>query len=257
MASVWRAVLVAAVLAMVGLHRTSAQARFNYWGRCTDAQLSPGERIPYCMRVLDEGGGANSEISVLVVLGGAYRDLRDYSKAIEFYNRAIAYESRGTSRSDEVLPSPHALVAAYGARAQAYALTGQRDLAMADAEAVFRLVPDDATAFALRCQIRAMMKMQLDAALADCSEAAKRKPRDSYVLDASGFVQFRLGHWKEAAADYDAALEHNSKLAGSIYMRGIIKVHEGDAAGGNSDMADAKRMEPAIADRFAAYGVTP
>jgi hypothetical protein len=40
-------------------------------------------------------------------------------------------------------------------------------------------------------------------------------------------------------------------------MRGIIKLREGDTAGGNSDVAEAKAMEPAIGDRFAAYGVTP
>ena len=234
-----------------------AQGGFDSWSRCANARLSPEKRVAYCTRVLGAGGVPNGQIAVLVMLGGIYRDLHQYAQAIQAYSRAVEYEALGTSRYDHSLVSPEALVGAYAARAETYAVTGQRDLAMADAAAIFRLVPDSAAPYAFRCHIRAAMKAELDAALADCNEAARRDGRDTQVLDATGFVQFRLGHLKDAAADYDAALARNSRLAGALFMRGIIKLRDGDAPGGNVDIVAAKDIEPAIADRFAEYGVTP
>jgi tetratricopeptide (TPR) repeat protein len=248
---------VAAALSLGLLVPAWAQSGFDSWARCANARLPPKKRIAYCTRVLDQGGVPNGQITVLVMLGGIYRDLHQYAEAIQFYSRAVGYEAQGTSRYDHSLASPEALIGAYGARAETYAVTGQHDLAMADAAAIFRLVPDSAAPYAFRCHIRAAMKAELDAALADCKEAVRRDGRDTQVLDATGFVQFRLGHLKDAAADYDAAIARNSRLAGALFMRGIIKLREGDAPGGNADIVAAKDIEPAIADRFAEYGVTP
>lgn len=233
------------------------QSGFDSWARCANSRLPPEKRVAYCTRVLDQGGVPNGKISVLVMLGGIYRDLHQYAQAIQAYSRALEYEAVGTSRYDHSLASPEALVGAYGARAETYAVTGQHDLAMADTAAIFRLVPDSAAPYAFRCHIRAAMKTELDAALADCTEAARRDGRDTEVLDASGFVQFRLGHLKDAAADYDTALARSPRLAGALFMRGIIKLRGGDTSGGNADIAAAKDIEPAIADRLAEYGVTP
>jgi tetratricopeptide (TPR) repeat protein len=233
------------------------QSGFDSWSRCANARLLPEKRIAYCTRVLDAGGMPNGDIAGLVMLGGIYRDLHQYAQALQAYSRAVAYEAQGTSRYDHSLASPEALVGAYGARAETYAVTGQRDLAMADVASIFRLVPDSAAPYAFRCHIRAAMKAELDAALADCNEAARRDARATEVLDATGFVQFRLGHLKDAAADYDAALARNSRLAGALFMRGIIKLRDGDAPGGNADIVAAKDIEPAIADHYAEYGVTP
>ncbi len=252
-----RTFTLAAMLAVCMWSPASPQGGFDSWARCANARLPSEKRIAYCTRVLDQGGVPNGDIAVLVMLGGIYRDLHQHAQAIQFYSRAVGYEAQGTSRYDHSLASPVALVGAYGARAETYAATGQHDLAMADAAAIFRLVPDSAAPYAFRCHIRAVMKAELDAALADCKEAARRDGRDTQVLDATGFVQFRLGHLKDAAADYDAALARNSRLAGALFMRGIIKLRDGDAPGGNADIVAAKDIEPAIADRFAEYGVTP
>ena len=233
------------------------QSGFDSWARCANARLPSEKRVAYCTRVLGAGGVPNGEIAVLVMLGGIYRDMHQYAQAIQAYSRAVGYEAQGTSRYDHSHASPEALVGAYGSRAETYAVMGQHDLAMADTEAIFRLVPDSAAPYAFRCHIRAAMKTELDAALADCNEAAKHDARDTQVLEASGFVQFRLGHLKEAAANYDAALSRNSRLAGALFMRGIIKLRGEDTSGGNADIAAAKDIEPAIADRFAEYGVTP
>ena len=252
-----RTLTLAAMFALCLSMPAWPQGGFDSWARCANVKLPPEKRVTYCTRVLNAGGVPSGQIAVLVTLGGIYRDLHQYAQAIQSYSRALEYEALGTSRYDRSLASPEALLGAYGARAETYAVTGQHDLAMADTAAIFRLVPDSAAPYAFRCHIRAAMKTELDAALADCNEAARRDGRDTQVLDATGFVQFRLGHLKDAAAEYDAALARNPRLAGALFMRGIIKLRGGDTSGGNADVAAAKDIEPAIADRLAEYGVTP
>jgi len=251
-----RALVLAAMLA-TGASTAWSQVGFDYWGRCNNGKLADDKRIGYCSRLLYNGGGPNSEIAVLTILGGIYRDEHQYAKAIELFSRAVKYEELGVSRYDHALPSPDALIAAFEARSETYALNGQHDLALADTAEIFKLAPDRAASYAVRCRIRAVMKAELADALADCDQAAKREPRSVEVLDAAGLVQFRLGHLKEAAADYDEALHLGGKLPGALFMRGIIEQRNGNAAAGTADVAEAKEQEPSIAGRFADLGIVP
>jgi tetratricopeptide (TPR) repeat protein len=239
---------------------------FNYWGRCTDARLPPARRIDYCTRLLNSGGGPNSEIAVLTVLGGLYRDMHQYAKAIDAYTRALGYEALGVSdnhQSTEApgstisIPTPGVLVGALEGRAEVYALTGQGDLALADTAHVFRLAPDAATSYAIRCRTRAILKADLDKALADCSQALKIDSKNTQVLGASGFLQYQLGHMKDAAGYFDQALGISPRLAGALYIRGIIELHAGNSAAGNADIAAATEQNPAIADGFSDLGIKP
>src|ERR1700691_5718266 len=139
-----RTLTLAAMFALGVVIPAWPQSGFDSWSRCVNTKLPPQKRIAYCTRVLDQGGVPNGDIAVLVMLGGIYRDLHQYAQAIQFYSRAVGYEAQGTSRYDHSLASPEALIGAYGARAETYAVTGQHELAMADAAAIFRLVPDSA-----------------------------------------------------------------------------------------------------------------
>lgn len=253
---VFRLFILAAALAL-GATPALAQSWFDNWGRCTNVKLPPDRRIGYCSRLLYNGGGPNHEVAVFAMLGGIYRDQHQYAKAFESYNRAMAYEALGTSKRDQSLVSPDALIGALVARSELYAMTGQHDLALADAAHILQLAPDEAAAYAERCKLRAIMKVEFDQAQADCSEATKRDPRNTQALDAAGLLQFRMGNLKQAAADYDAALNLDGRLLGALYMRGIIKLRTGDTAGGNADIAAAKDGDPALAGRFADMGITP
>jgi tetratricopeptide (TPR) repeat protein len=230
---------------------------FDNWGRCRNARLQPDRRVAYCSRLINNGGGANSEIVVFTILGGVYRAMHRYGKAIESYTRALGYRSVGVSSSDRLLASPDALTAALDGRAEVYALTGQRELALADTAQIFELAPGAAASFATRCRIRAIMNSEPDKAAGDCSEAMKRDAKNTKVLGTVGYLQFRLGHLKEAAADFNAALNVDPKLAGALYMRGVIKRRNGDTAGGNADIAAATEQNVTIAANFADIGVSP
>jgi tetratricopeptide (TPR) repeat protein len=155
------------------------------------------------------------------------------------------------------LPSASWLIVALEGRAEVYALTGRPDLALADMAHVFKLAPDSAASYAARCRIRTIIKTGLDKALADCDEAMKLAPKDTQVLGTVGLLQYQLGHLKEAAADFGAVLNDNPKLAGALYMRGVIRLRSGDAAGGNADIAEASEEYPGIEANFADLGVTP
>jgi tetratricopeptide (TPR) repeat protein len=81
------------------------------------------------------------------------------------------------------------------------------------------------------------------------------KPNNADTLDSRGLTYFKLGQLDDALADYDAALKINPRAAGSLYMRGIIKLTKGDNAGGRSDIAAAKAVQANIGEEFARYGV--
>jgi tetratricopeptide (TPR) repeat protein len=78
-----------------------------------------------------------------------------------------------------------------------------------------------------------------------CSDAANR-----------GFTYLKLKQFEDAIADYTAALKLNPKLSCSLYGRGVAELKKGNIAAGNADIAAARSIEPDIADRMAALGVT-
>jgi tetratricopeptide (TPR) repeat protein len=261
-----RALVFGIGFAFAGGFAASAQGSFNNWSRCTDTRIPPERRIGYCGRLLNSGGGPNSEITVLTALGSIYRDMHRYSEAIDAYTRALSYEALGVSDSHQEteapgsaisIPTSGALIGALEGRAEVYALSGKHDLALADSDHIFRLAPQAANSYAVRCRIRAMLKSELDKALGDCSAAVKLEPRNTQVLGASGLLQYQLGHLKDAADDFDQTLKISPKLAGALYMRGLVELHSGNSAAGNADIAAAKDQNPNIAKSFADFGVTP
>jgi tetratricopeptide (TPR) repeat protein len=106
-----------------------------------------------------------------------------------------------------------------------------------------------------RCWARAVAMMELDTALADCNEALRLMPGFAAALDSRAFLHLRQGQFREAIADYDAALKAIPKDPYSLYGRGIAKARAGDSAGSNADIAAGTSLQNGIAEEFAAYGV--
>ncbi|HEX4159067.1 MAG TPA: tetratricopeptide repeat protein [Rhizomicrobium sp.] len=260
------AALLGIVLVCAGTSAAVAQSFFNSWGRCADTKLPPERRADYCKQLVNNGGGPNSEILVLTLLGNLHRDMHRYPEAIDFFGRAVGYEALGVSDRREAtntpgstvsLPTSGALVGALEGRAEVYAITGKRDLALADADHIFRLAPDAANSYAIRCRILAILKTEFDNALGDCSKALKLEPRNTQALGASGLLQYQLGHLKDAQDDFDQALGISPRLAGALYMRGVIELHGGDDTAGSADIAAATLQDPTIATSFADLGIKP
>jgi hypothetical protein len=64
-----------------------------------------------------------------------------------------------------------------------------------------------------------------------------------------------MGQFDSAIEDYSSALRAAPKLASALYGRGLARLKKGDAAGGNADVAAAKRLETKIAEDFSSYGI--
>jgi hypothetical protein len=65
----------------------------------------------------------------------------------------------------------------------------------------------------------------------------------------------KIGEFKKAISDYDAALKINSWLASSLYGRGVAKLKNGDRINGDTDIAAAKRMSASVVEEFANNGI--
>jgi tetratricopeptide (TPR) repeat protein len=131
---------------------------------------------------------------------------------------------------------------------------GDRDRAIADHNEAIRLNPQLAFAYNNRCWTLAVIGRELQEALADCNEALRLAPADAKSLDSRGFTYLKLNRYDRAITDYDAALRL-TRNAQSLYGRGVAKLRNGDRAGGDADIAAAKRLQPDIAEEFAGYGV--
>ena len=145
----------------------------------------------------------------------------------------------------------------YRDRSDAFASKGDYVSALGDMDRAVALKPNDASMLNARCFTRAEANKDLPAALDDCNVALKLSPRDPPTLDSRGFVYFRLGQFDQAISDDDAALDVDLTQAPSLYIRGLAKRKQGDAKGGDADIAAAKALDPAVATTYARMGVTP
>jgi tetratricopeptide (TPR) repeat protein len=133
-----------------------------------------------------------------------------------------------------------------------------------------------------RCLFRAMMG-QLQAALADCNEAARGIPniRDVdaskkfpnlgqawEVLIHRGVAYLKLKQADDAFADFEAAFEMmdattistyrsvSSYSAVPLFGRGLAKQMRGDSGGADADLAAARKYFSAVAAEFQEYGLS-
>ena len=115
--------------------------------------------------------------------------------------------------------------------------------------------PQNVPALNARCYLRAAMKMQLEAAQADCDKAVALRPRDDTILDSRAFLLYQQGKYPEALAAYNQVLAINAKSAPSLFMRGYAKGMLGDEAGKEADIQAATRTMPGVARTFEQYNV--
>ena len=76
------------------------------------------------------------------------------------------------------------------------------------------------------------------------------------ALDSRAMVQFRLGNYDAAITDLDAVLRLEPAIANSRYLRGVVRLKNGDRAG-REDIETALRMSPNLAEFYARHGVGP
>src|ERR1700738_4492976 len=172
--------------------------------------------------------------------GSVYGARKDYDHAIADYAEAIRLDPK------------HAL--AFNNRGYVYLVKMDYDRPIADLAEAIQIEPS-AGRFNARCFMRALGTRDLPQALDDCNEALRLLPDDGDTLNSHGLVQFKLGAFDQARADFDASLKRDAGDAGSLYGRGLTKLKTGDTAGGIGDIAAAKAVRADIAEVYAGYGI--
>lgn len=129
--------------------------------------------------------------------------------------------------------------------------------ALADLDRLIELEPKNAIRWNERCWLRAIGGAPPADALPDCNRALELAPTFAAALDSRGLVHLQMGKLKEALADYEAALVQEPDMAASLWGRGVTRRRMGDTAGGDADLARARKISPTIDTYMATSGVKP
>jgi|SRR5579871_3860802 len=105
-----------------------------------------------------------------------------------------------------------------------------------------------------RCWTRAVARMELKVALADCTKAIALNPHSYVCYDSRGLVYLQLGRARDAERDYSNALMRDPNVASSLFGRGVAKLWLRDQTA-ERDFARAMSLDAAIARTFAGYGI--
>lgn len=92
-----------------------------------------------------------------------------------------------------------------------------------------------------------LARKEYDKAIADYGMAAKIAPHAAApALVSLGYALQLKGANAQAIESFDTALKLDPQNAYAFYNRGSAKLAAGDAAGGNADIAQAKKIDPKI-----------
>jgi len=215
--------------------------------------------------------------------------IRDFSQAIElnpedassFYGRAdalkvLASRSSGserkklaTSAASDFTQAIRLRTAAkpldFINRSNAYSLFEDYESALSDLNEALRLDPSDKKeALVNRCRLYGRLGRWPEA-LVDCNQSLILKNQDEQEADrnsdtliARGYVYLRMGNYKDAVADYDAALldphTNEHRRAEALFGRGFA-LNKLGVDQGKEDVASAIQSRPEIASYFSERGV--
>lgn len=116
--------------------------------------------------------------------------------------------------------------------------------------------PENSRVLNADCWFRGLFNVALENAVGGCTRAVERADEPMAALDSRAMVQFRLGNYDAALADLDTVLRLAPAVAESRYLRGVIRLRQGDQAG-REDIEKALRMSPHLAAFYARHGVAP
>lgn len=242
---------------------------------CGDLTAPPDQVIEACTALLEEARvddqtrlfalfhRASAEIK-LKQTAAALRDLDELlqqnpNEAAAIGLRGVAHGAAGDlpaairdfSRVLELDPSSDA---SWTNRGKALADSGDHARAVSDYTHAIALVPQDPDAHNGRCWSRAVLGIDLDEALEDCTAAIGHASKDGNQFNSRGFVQFKRGDYRAAVLDYDVAIALAPDIASSHYMRGCVKLRLDDASA-RQDIERGTSLEPGVVSRYRSYGV--
>ena len=199
--------------------------------------------------------------------GVAYSALKEFEKAIEQYDRTIAYtpddaktlNNRGVAKKslgrykkaitdyDKAIRINPKYVVAYNNRGNAKESLGLHKEAIADYDEAIRISPDYIEAYKNRGLANIKLQKYKDA-ISDCDKAIRIEPQYADLYHIRGDAKIRLGKFGEAVADYDEAIRFNSENAKTYNNRGCARAVLGQYSEAIEDFKEAIRIDPKYAD---------
>jgi len=129
-------------------------------------------------------------------------------------------------------------VPAYLLRANVQLQKGQPQQAMADCDAITRLLPEEPPGYGCRGHVHRALR-DYPKALADFDEALGKDSKYWVALYDKGTVYALQGQAEQAIASYSAAIALNDKHDESYAQRGRLRIAAGDIEGGRTDFDKA------------------
>ncbi|GAB3105298.1 tetratricopeptide repeat protein [Lysobacter terrae] len=252
----------------------SRSAKFEACGGADE----PARAVAACSELIQSGKVDGPDLGrVRANRAVAYSELGEQDKAIADLNDALqllpgdaqVYAMRGVARGRKgdldaaiadftiSIDGDPSLVDSLTNRGKALQDKGEFARAIPDFDRALVLQPNNASALNGRCWSRAVLNIDLDAALADCNAGVKAGGAEpANTLNTRGFVYYRRGEYREAIASYDASIQGNPNGASSYYIRGLAKRALSES-GAQADIDRALSLEPGVRERYAGYGVAP
>ena len=206
--------------------------------------------------------------NILYALGRNDASLNDLQRAYDLEpdnNTAIALADRlaYSGRTDEAIELLDSLPIAEEEETYFASTYAQIVGLSGDVEGGLQMVADEVadkpqneSALNSDCWYRGLFDVALDDAMDVCTRAIERATDSSPMLDSRAMVHYRMGNYDAAIADLDSALELSPGLSASHYLRGIIRLEQGDAKG-REDIEIALRMSPELEKQYKLFGISP
>lgn len=179
--------------------------------------------------------------AALAMLARLHRETGDHKSEIDTLSRLVDADPKNS----------FSMVLLGGALARA----GQADRARSTFTMVRTNASGNAALLNALCWEAATAGFDLEKARGDCKAALAAQPESAAMQDSLGFVLFRLKHYAEAIAAYDAALKNAPLQATALYGRGLARRANGAAEAGEADLRRARELKPDIDATFRGYGL--
>jgi len=186
------------------------------------------------------------------------RDFKKHCTSVELSSKAIIKNC--SIFIDRGWLSGEHLAEAYNSRGIGYDEDGQTDLAISDYRRSIELNPNQSNAYH-NMAVLYVGRGDLPLALKFFDEAIARGAVNVGVRTRRGLVLLRLTRYGEA---FDAIIRDNPQHFGAHYLRGLAKKRSGDGAGGDADIAQARKLGEAdrkvydfVIRDFEAQGLKP
>jgi tetratricopeptide (TPR) repeat protein/S1-C subfamily serine protease len=193
--------------------------------------------------------------------GAIYDELKEYSKAITDYDKAIAinpeYEdayynrgityytlqdySKAITAYDKAIAINPEFALAYSNRGGAYDELKEYSKAIADYDKAIAINPEYADAYYNRGLTHYAIK-KYPKAIADFTKAIAINPKFSVAYSNRGVAYDELKDYPKAIADYNKAIAINPKYEDAYYNRGITRIRSGDNQQAKQDLQTAAQL---------------